>query len=58
MVYPVGGLEHVVIFHFIYGILWNNPNPIDELHHFSRLLKHVKTTKQYIRSMIPIQPMG
>ena len=37
----VGGLEHFFLFAISY--MGCHPNPIDELHHFSRWLKHVKT---------------
>ena len=39
----VGGLEHGFYFPFH---IWDVILPIDELHHFSRWLKHVKTTNQ------------
>jgi len=41
----VGGFNHF-LFSTIYGIIL----PIDELHHFSRWLKHIKTTSQDIPS--------
>ena len=33
----VGGFKHGFYFPFH---IWDNPNPIDELHHFSRWLLH------------------
>jgi len=33
--WQVGGFNH-----FLFSIPWDNPNPIDELHQFSRWLLH------------------
>ena len=41
----VGGFKH---FLFSISYMGCHPRPIDEVHHFSRCLKHVKTTNQII----------
>ena len=49
-IYMVGGFKHFLfsISYMGYIIL-----PIDELHHFSRWLKHVETTKQISMQSLP-----
>ena len=47
----VGGFKHEFYFPFH---IWDVILPIDELHHFSRWLKHVKTTKQILFSPFQI----
>ena len=37
---------------FIFHHIWDVILPIDELHHFSRWLKHVKTTNQWLSVLI------
>jgi len=41
--YLLGGLEQVL---FSISYMGCHPKPIDEVHHFSRWLKRVKTTNQ------------
>ena len=38
---------------FIFHNIWDVILPIDELHHFSRWLKHVETTNQMVQGEQP-----